>query len=223
MAIIGHAFDAREWAAPGLLLLIWASFEALTEQTSEVPSLYAPWAARGPLTRLAGRVLYPGWATGLVFTLVMLILVSCAEMMFVPQPRNEELQPLIMGLIYSFTMIAPVPVLLLMPGAKHRGAIYFLVHLICGLLFVVTRVMNGSRDSATAFVDSLTPTTATMALMGGLSTSDDHWPFFTILTLPIGGCITLFLLIKARKEFRLIREMEGRALAPESSALPSDA
>lgn len=223
VGVIGTSLGAPEWTGPGVIIFIWASFEALTEQSSEVPSLYAPWAARAPLTRLAGRVLYPGWATGLVFTLVMLILVSCAEMMFVPQPRNEELQPLIMGLIYSFTMIAPVPVLLLMPGAKYRGAIYFLVHLICGLLFVVTRVMNGARDSVTAFVDSLTPTTATMALMGGLSTSDDHWWFFTVFTLPIGGCITLFLLIKARKEFRLIREMEGRALAPESPALPPNA
>ena len=215
VAIIGGACDAGEWAVPGVVLLVWASFEALTEQTSHVPSLYAPWVARGPLTRLAGRLLYPGWATGLLCTFIMLILVSGAELMFDSRPRSEELRPLITGLIFWFAMITPVAVLVLMPGVKYRGAIYFIVQLFCAFLFIGTRVINDSRGSVTALIDSFTPSTAAMALMSGLSSSDNHWAFFPLFTLPIGGCIALFLFIKARKEFRLIREMENRSLTSE--------
>lgn len=223
VGVIGTSLGATEWAVPGVIIFIWASFEALTEQTSEVPSLYAPWVNRGPLTRLAGRLLYPGWATGLLFTLVMVMILIGNQLLFVPRGRSEEWKPLLEGLIFWFAMIAPVAVLVLMPGVKYRGAIYFLVHLLCAFFFIVARTINGSRSVATSLIDSLTPTSAAMAVMSNLSSSDNHWPFFIILTLPIGGCIAIFLFIKARKEFRLIREMEGRALAPESPALPPNA
>ncbi|MBL9143477.1 MAG: hypothetical protein JNM99_07305 [Verrucomicrobiaceae bacterium] len=223
IALLGSAMGATEWAVPRVILLLWASFEALTELTSEVPSLYAPWASRGPVTRMVARTLYPGWATGLLFTLAMMTVMIGNQMLFLPHPRSEQWQPLIEGLIFWFALIAPVAVLVLMPGVKFRGAIYFLVHLLCAFFFIVARTINGSRSVATSLIDSLTPTSAAMAVMGGLTSSDNHWPFFTILTLPIGGCIAVFLFIRARKEFRLIREMEGRALAPESAALTSDA
>lgn len=218
IALIGSSAGAIEWAVPGVIIFIWASFEALTEQTSEVPSLYAPWASRGPFTRLVARTLYPGWATGLLFTLSLTIIMIGNQILFLPQPRSEQWHPLIEGLISWFALIAPVAVLVLMPGVKYRGAIYLLVHLLCALLFIVARVMFNSKSSTTALIDSLTPTTAAMATMSGPSNISYHWSYFTMFTLPIGGCIALFLFIKARKEFRLIREMEHRALTSEPLA-----
>ncbi len=43
---------------------------AVCEQPRAIPSLYRPFARRGLLGRIAGRLFYPGWPAGVLFTLV---------------------------------------------------------------------------------------------------------------------------------------------------------
>ena len=54
----------------GTLLLLPVCVTALCEEIKPIPSIYLPFVKRGPLGRLAGLIFYPGWPSGLLFTLV---------------------------------------------------------------------------------------------------------------------------------------------------------
>lgn len=55
----------------GLGVLTLAGFDALTENCKHVSVIVHPFIRRGWLGRLAGRLLYPGWHTGINFFLVL--------------------------------------------------------------------------------------------------------------------------------------------------------
>ena len=65
---------AMGMTAAGVLSLLM--MDALTERVNEVPSVYAAFYQRGWPGRLALWLLAPGWVTGLVYTALLVVLVS---------------------------------------------------------------------------------------------------------------------------------------------------
>jgi len=60
----------------GLFLCVPISLICLTENPQLVPPIAAPFVRKGAIGKLAGRVLYPGWATGLLFVLILFSLMQ---------------------------------------------------------------------------------------------------------------------------------------------------
>ncbi|HEX8311540.1 MAG TPA: hypothetical protein VF614_09505, partial [Chthoniobacteraceae bacterium] len=54
------------------VLILGVCLDALAEQPRLIPSIYHPFARRGVAGRIAGRLLYPGWTSGVFFMLLML-------------------------------------------------------------------------------------------------------------------------------------------------------
>ncbi|MGB0991505.1 MAG: hypothetical protein ACPG32_03450 [Akkermansiaceae bacterium] len=55
----------------GIMLCLPVSIISLTENPQLVPPVVAPFVRKGILGKIAGRFLYPGWASGLIFTLML--------------------------------------------------------------------------------------------------------------------------------------------------------
>ncbi len=64
--------------AIGLALCIPVAVISLTEGTQLVPPVVTPFTRKGLLGKAAGRLLYPGWATGLLYTLALYTLMQLA-------------------------------------------------------------------------------------------------------------------------------------------------
>lgn len=61
---------------------------SLTENPHLVPPIAAPFVKKGVLGKLLGRLLYPGWATGLLFTLVLFSLFQ-GVVSFYPEAQTD--------------------------------------------------------------------------------------------------------------------------------------
>lgn len=56
--------------------MVLPAIQAICERPANYAPVLQPFVRRGPAGRLAGRVLYPGWHTGLVFALLILLVAS---------------------------------------------------------------------------------------------------------------------------------------------------
>lgn len=64
--------DEGFWAfIPLMVLTLIVCMDVLTEEMPRYPTVVVALARRGRLVRLSGRLLYPGWASGVLFSFVM--------------------------------------------------------------------------------------------------------------------------------------------------------
>jgi hypothetical protein len=227
--VVAIFFDAEMtalWMAASFLPWCWVSLEALCESTVPVPSLYCSLTRRGLFGRLAGRVLYPGWASGLVFCGMLAAMVAAAMWITISShsyhySRDEDLA--IMALIYpiGFTaVIMPVVVLLLFPTVRQPIWLYVLVQAVCALLFLVAKIAGGNTprmDVAEAYrwLAPL-PTSALFALMDERD-SETLRAFFSMVCLPVCAVIVGYLAVRAMREFHVIAGLERESLGKNPS------
>ncbi len=206
------------WLACSAFVFGWVSLEALCERTVLVPSLYSSFARRGAISRLLGRVLYPGWASGLLFTALLMGII--AGIFWIVSTANnvsatdkERMMTLMFPIAFA-AIVSPVLVLLLFPRLKQLVWIYILTQGLCGLLFAIASVAAEAPqvDSEDAYRWlALVPTSALFALMNE-GNNEALQKVFTMVTLPVSAIIVVYLAIRAGKEFRIISRLEREAV-----------
>jgi hypothetical protein len=227
--LVAALFDedkAMVWVSASSLACGWVILEALCERTVPVPSLYHSFARRGALGRLMGRVLYPGWASGLLFFgLLMLMLAAVfaiAMSTHASAPAEEfSAKATLMFPIACTAVVAPVAVLLFFPRVRQPMWLYVLVQAICALLFLIASIIQGSTHSM-ELGDAFRwlapfPTSALFALFNEPD-NEELRSFFSMVSLPICAAIVGYLAIRALREFREIGELERESLGKNPSA-----
>src|SRR5204862_5578427 len=135
VAIVADDNKTATWMYASAIPCGWIVIEALSERTVLVPSLYYSFARRGVLGRLAGRVLYPGWASGLLFCSLLTAIGLAAVWIMrtthhpLTPPEQADVTFLIFPLTFTATVF-PVLVLLLFPRVKQPMWLYVLVQAI---------------------------------------------------------------------------------------------
>lgn len=221
MALVGLVYSM-------LPLWAWSVLEALCERTVMVPSLYRPFARRGFWGRLAGRVFYPGWASGVVFVGLMMVLLG--GMILIGDYLHNDLDgvwsdidewgvavPLLMT-----SLVLPVLVMRLFPRMKQPVWVYLLVQALFVLLFLVAWIIaevpgatRGDRDSAYVWLAPF-PFSAFLGLM----TRNFSWDLvsaYMVVSLPVCGLVWMGLGVVMWKEFRVIRGLERESLGDVGS------
>ncbi len=207
---------------PFIPLWAWTMVESLTEKTTLVPSLYGRFLRFGKFGSVLGRLLYPGWATGLLFTAICYVLLSVTvwySTRAVPHSINE-FQSHVFFVIFFTALVTPVLVLLIFPGAKQSMMLYVLTQALFGLLYVMASIIGSapaiSREAAYEWLAPF-PTSALLALMdrgfnGGLAESYTTFGYVAY-TLILG-----YLAYRAAREFRIIGVLERRAKQEDEPA-----
>jgi hypothetical protein len=216
LTIVGEQSTAEAWGSGCILIWIWIVLEALCEQTVKVPSLYSSFAKRGIMARLAGRFLYPGWASGIVFTTLLagMIAVSAASMM--GWDSGSDLEEALTTIVLLFAAIlTPLPVLLLFPQIKQPIWLYVLVQALCGLLFAIASIVGSTpgitQEAAYAWLSPI-PTSAFMVAMAE-GPGDISMQTFWLVSVPVCCLLGIYLLFRVAREFRLISKLEKESLA----------
>ncbi|MEY4482921.1 MAG: hypothetical protein RL693_373 [Verrucomicrobiota bacterium] len=216
VAWLGDKDMLEFWVPMMVPLLGLVVMEALCERTIELPSLYGTYARRGKVWCLAGRVLYPGWATGIVFiTLLAILLIGLPVVMMLKQPSGAgptstdiEKAALVIALIYT-SILAPLAVLLLFPRVKQPIWIYLLTQLLFILLYMVAAIVAESpgisKEGAYPWLAPF-PACALMALMD--RNNNELVSIFSMITLPVCGVILAYLGFRMIREFRVIARLE---------------
>lgn len=211
--------DESAWIILLLPMLSIAVLQALVERTSEVPSVYASLARKGRFWRLVGRVLYPGWATGMIFTaLLVALLAACmavTEYWMIDADVSENLA--LAGLLYLSLL---TPLIIIRRASKMRGWTYVLVMAAALVLLAMGEMLDGissTSDEGIGAVMGLLPPAAYLWCLNSISSPGEFWS-----ALIAGGCVGIVLLstrvLRSMAEFRLIRDMEAQATAPNDKA-----
>jgi hypothetical protein len=227
LGVFGDAAQLTVWMGASILVCGWVMLEALSERTVMVPSLYTTFARRGTLGKLAGRVLYPGWASGLVFcTLIMGAALAVTWIQGSAQAapsweRDREMIKLVAPIAFA-ALISPVVVLLLFPRVKQPMWLYILVQAICALLYLIATIAAETPrldPEQTYRWLALLPTSTLLAIFDE-SDSESLRRFFRNVSLPVCGVLFVYLAARTLKEFKLISALERESL--QSKKMNSD-
>lgn len=206
----GASQGSESWVYATLPVMAWSMFQALTEETSQVPSMYSPWLAWGLPGRLACRVMNPGWATGLLFSLLITAMLAVSFIALASGGPVAALHLAYAFALFYLALVSPLVIVAFL-NTKKRGALYLLFLALFVLPFVI------SRDE---LAGSIMPASAAIwAFEHYASTGDDwHWKFFAVVTLPLGAVIMLVVLFRAIREFRLMAKQERKAIPAKAPA-----
>ncbi|WP_038171542.1 hypothetical protein [Verrucomicrobium sp. BvORR106] len=196
----------------------WIILEALCEHTVRLPSLYASWTRRGFLGRMAGRVLYPGWATALLFTGILYLAQFNAVYQISVTAGSGLTDLKQMELIVTFVLvyasaICPLPVLLLFPRVRQPIWLYVLIQALFGLLFAIASIVAGTpgvtKEVAYRWLAPF-PSSALFAYMEG-GTDGTPLDFYFKVTFAVVVILVAYLGFRMFKEFRAISRLEDQS------------
>ena len=112
-------------------------FDCLSERAQLTRKVSEPFHKKGPLGRLAGVFLLPGWHTGALFLTVVALEIYFFSLFTQPSSDWDEMSFLPSGVLYS--LLAPLPVLYLFRRkVKNRLPIYISAQVVLGILFTLT-------------------------------------------------------------------------------------
>jgi hypothetical protein len=130
-------------AATFPLVLFWA-IEAQLELPTAVQSIYTGFARYGSAGRAAAAIFSPGWASGLVF--VVLLVGGCLSGWIVVTTKaagtGRELVGTTIGAILAAAIVFPLPFVVYLQRLRQGLLLYLLVQLCCFMAFVFVQAVK---------------------------------------------------------------------------------
>lgn len=193
-----------------IILLAPLCIGALCEPISQVTSVYRPFVKRGFLGRLAGRILYPGWPSGFVFTLLLLLA------FFVVGYFNARTSTNVRwiwwaGVAVAGTLFFPIAIVRgFLPRTPRPFVFYVGTQIIFALLTVLGASFQAFKVGDFRPVLAIVPTCSLLMANSKAITESDFTMVFSGVSLITASSICL-LLVRARQPWREIRALEARA------------
>jgi hypothetical protein len=213
----GNPDDQIAWCALLLPILALGLGEAVLEDTSELPSIYAPWVRRGWLGRIMGKFFYPGPATALLLIVLLALGVNGKIWMYdsLLMDGDDKLRALVASVHTSMAVLTPILLVRLCPKWWTRGAILLgYLGLSFSWLWWVDATYDPYPNREPVILAELSAFNPISGLFWALDRGTEpdlmeiHWPIAQLLY-----ALELVVLIYVlRGDFRLVRKMEQEAL-----------
>ena len=202
-----------------IVLLVPICVGALCEMPSALPAVYRPFVRRGLAGRLAGRFLYPGWPSGVLYTLLVLALFFVPAY-FAVRGVVEPLWIWWIGMTIAGALLLPAAVNYTFLARFRRPLIvYISVQILCALLTAFAGIVYAlSGGDFRAFV-AIIPTCGLLLSQSG-AVHDTNLPLVLIGTSIVTFGSIALLLLKSRTAWRGIRAAETAASALTATRFP---
>jgi hypothetical protein len=238
MLAVYHFFTlSKNLIGVPITIALVAGMDALSESLRTIPIVYRPFVKRGWLGRLAGRLLEPGWPSGVIF-LSVLAGVTLAVLMrrqwvdistavgllklrlqtgwryvIPPDPLAAfSFDPTVLVVCSTLTtLFVPVPILLLAPArtANFRFRFYLIVILVISLIGgALSFQLDRVTPNPWLMLTALTPLSG---LIASIKSSNWLTPHVMRLSAFSGFCWWLAALLCAARAFARIRPLEFEA------------
>ena len=198
------------------VLLIAICIGALCEPPVLLPSIYRPFVRRGFFGRLAGRLLYPGWQSGVLFTLAMLLGTAALGWRVFPAKSPEWTWWAHINVAGAVLLPAAL-MRTIIPNARRPLGIYVAIQIALAFLTGFAAILESLNLVDLRLPLAVIPTCGLLLGAGGAIAE-----YFLEFVLIGSGCITLLsivlLLIRTRRPWQEITLVEKQAIASNSIA-----
>ncbi|MDZ4289507.1 MAG: hypothetical protein U0984_16195 [Prosthecobacter sp.] len=214
---LGHAtWQTAFWAFfPAMIFTILLGMDVMTEAMPRFPTVVASFTRGGRWRRMAGCFLYPGWAAGVPYYLLLCLapLSIMAAMLW----RHFDEDSMLCTLCLLSANVVPVCVPYL---REQRFTNWWLVHIVLITTGVLLTMLADAMDVKEVIgLGMITPGTS---LFGEFADWSQHRAIFIGGAIS-GGLWTLAALFLASKEMRVYRELETEAQSCLQTQLPGHA
>jgi hypothetical protein len=187
-------------------LILGVCLDALAEQPRLIPSIYHPFARRGIAGRIAGRLLYPGWTSGVFFMLLMLVGVGTL-MNYQDMLPNDFAW---LGYIaFCGAILFPCAIVrLCFPQTQRAVGIFVALQMVLIAITVVGNVLDAALKWNVRIFTSVFPTSAfILAATGSGSRETTELYLVTSVFLTIASFAVLVVLgVRGWRQFRAMED-----------------
>ena len=190
---------------------------ALGENPRWIPGLFRPFATRGLAGWIAGRLLYPGWYTGVLFTLAVFGLFGAV---FAYQGTFGAAGHIVRFVSVGGTLLLPAALTrCFFPKAKQPAAIFLLVNALCILVTIFAMICDNILKTSLKELISFLPLSTLIMSIGDTDLETANRGTAVLITTVASLAA---LLVASRRPFQLARRAENESLqlpAPDESSL----
>lgn len=209
LTLIGFALSfhpAKEaffWVfVPAMYLTLLIGLDVTTEEMPRYPSVM--W--KGKYRQIQGRLFYPGWASGVMFYILLGVMCLSTLMVYWSQhPGNSFDEFVIVMACFLLSMVLPV---CLRPNKTNRFVNWWLVQIVLLLMGIILMMFMGISDNRDlGSLGVLTPITG----MLGATDNYRHGDEIMMTTMVFGCCWLLAAMVLAAHESKLYAQLEREA------------
>ncbi len=210
------------WSSPvpllALPLIVPICIGALCEPTRGVASVYRPFTRFGFFGKLAGRVLYPGWPSGVFFALLILLAVLPGVVAHNHATGIDRQRLLLSQIAIVGALFFPAALIqAFRPDVRRPGVVYILIQAAFAILVALASLLQSFHFADLRPLLAMIPTCALFFSSSSDSLLAVDVPKVLIAVSAITAASLLLLFIKMRAPWREIRVLEKTA-----STLPAE-
>lgn len=226
---IGHVADFPREVVVALLSMVVtpAVVIALTEPLYLLPPICRPFVRRGTAGRLAGRFLYPGWPSGVLFTGFLIAVAAAAVWIQRSSAYSTIPQEMLIALSGGLgTLLLPAFIQrFLREPFRHAFGIYLLILVILCVIGILAEMVAAQTldDSYLWALSWIPPVQLSLGewirnsnYHAGIYTGPPNYSTLVLTSLAVTAFYFLALLLAAVRCFPLIREVEDAAKSAET-------
>ncbi|MDX2227591.1 MAG: hypothetical protein SFY92_10950 [Verrucomicrobiae bacterium] len=203
-----------------LMILVLSCLDALNEETRLMHTVYTPFARWGWPGRLAGLFLYPGWVSGVLYTVACCSLILC----FISLNYGIKMTHWLAILSLAGTLLFPLAVIkLFVPRWKRTLPFYISIQVGVASLTAVVGIADGILSGSFKELFSFFPLTC-LIFSASNTFDEDEALGWTLVQCGVLFLILTVLFIRMLPVLALIRQLEKGPLpeppAPTPPPLP---
>lgn len=217
VAAVAHLLDRATlfvtW--PAFIIAVGVCAISVCEKPRHILSIFRPFAVRGFAGRAAGRLLYPGWPFGALFTVTIFAgfgLLMHSQKVFAGVDHLVEFVAALGSLLFPVALIR-----LVLPRGKHPVAIFFGVQLFCAIVTIFAGVCDNTLRTHFKDWSAVLPLcTLLMSIGESASNTAARMTPVGITTL---ACLVVVLAL-GRRQMKEVRRKETESLQLAAPANP---
>lgn len=193
--------------AQALIVALGVCAVSICEKPRHIGSIFRPFAARGYAGRALGRLLYPGWPFGVLFTLTIFAgfgLLLRSQRAFADADHAVEYVAALGGLLLPVALIR-----LILPKTKHPIAFFFAFQLLCAIVTIFCGVCDGALRTHFRDLSAFLPL-CTLLMSIGESASDTAGRMTLVGIATLASLVVLLAL--GWRQMREVRREETESL-----------
>jgi ABC-type transport system involved in multi-copper enzyme maturation permease subunit len=201
-----------------LIFLLPVCLDAMCERPSRVPQVYRPFVRKKWIGRLVGFLFYPGWASGVLYSLLTLGLVF--GLIWMQESKSGEILYFFVALIGA--MCVPLAFIKwFKPESDKTLIIYFVSQVVLVALTGLAMIFKEVFDWPGLDVLSLVPTSA--LILSLTSQGEDYWLLPTACVTAVGLVLLGWRMVPVWSAIRRLEQAARPVSAPpaaEPAVLP---